>query len=153
MFAIGFRAEPCALHWAVVEGTHRSPRLHAADTMKAPVSFSEAASLSWFRSQVINLYERFAPTAAAVRYPETVTGRLNASANRRCRVEGVVLQVAHSRGIETSTGALTTISKNLGTKGAKRYLGQDDFRGINWSSYSKNCQEAILVATSALPEG
>jgi hypothetical protein len=152
MIAIGFRAEPSALHWAVVEGTHRNPLLLAADTLKAPISFSEAASLGWFRSQVVHLYDQFSPAAAAVRYPETVMGRPNASANRRCRVEGVILEVAHSRGVEASTGALTTISKNLGTKGAKRYLGEDEFRGIDWSSYSKNCQEAILVAVSALPE-
>ena len=121
MIAIGFRAEPSSLNWAIVEGTQHAPRLRAADILKAPVSFSEAASLAWFRTQVINLYEKFSPTGVAVRYPETIMGRSNQlSGNKRCRVEGVVLEVAQSRGVEVATGALNTVSKNLGTKGAKR---------------------------------
>jgi hypothetical protein len=152
MAAIGFRAEPSALNWAVVDGTQHQPRLLGADLLKAPISFEEAAALQWFRDQTVHLYERFGPQIAAVRYAENVMGRSNqASGNRRCRVEGVLLEVSHSRGVKVSTGALITISKNLGTRRAKRYLENDDFRGIDWTSYPKNCQEAILIAVSALP--
>ncbi len=153
MKVIGFRAEPNALNWAVVEGTQHAAVLVAADTLKTPISYEEHACLGWLRDQVLHLYGQYSPQIAAVRYAESVMGKANQnSANRRCRVEGVVLEVAHSRGAKVSTGALTTISKNLGTKGAKRYLDEEEFRDIHWASYSKNCREAILVAVSALPD-
>jgi Holliday junction resolvasome RuvABC endonuclease subunit len=153
MPTIGFRAEPSALNWAIVEGTQKSPALIAADTLKAPISFDDAASLAWFHDQTLHLFNQYSPTAAAIRYPEMMPERSNqASANKRCRVEGVVMEAVQSKGISVSTGALGTISKNLGTKGAKRYLGQNEWRGLNWAEYSKNRREAILVAVSVLPE-
>ena len=46
MPTIGFRAEPTAINFAVVEGTTQAPRLIAADTLKAPVSYEEPACLA-----------------------------------------------------------------------------------------------------------
>ena len=66
-------------------------------------------------------------------------------------IEGVILEAANSMGLRVVTGALTSISKNLGTKAAKHYLEGNDLRGLDWSRYpAKNVREAILVAASAL---
>jgi len=43
--AIGFRAEPKRIHWAVVEGARRSPLLIAHDDAAAPVNLDEAPAL------------------------------------------------------------------------------------------------------------
>jgi hypothetical protein len=61
------------------------------------------------------------------------------------------METAHCCGIAVVTGPLATISKNLGTKAAKKYLETDDLRGLDWSKCPKNRREAILVAASALP--
>lgn len=151
--AIGFRAEPSAVNWAVVEGTKENPVLIAADRSESPVAYSEPESLAWFRSRAQQLVQTYSPKLAAVRYPETVRRSSSASMDRRSRVEGVLIDAMQAAGIATSTGALATISKNLGSNQAKKYLVTDELRGLNWSSHSKNEREAIMVAASILPSG
>ncbi len=151
--ALGFRAEPNAINWAVVEGSCEVPVLVGADQAAAPLAFDEAAALAWFREHVRGLIETYSPTVVGIRYPETFGSHAgNASAHRRCRVEGVIAEAAASKGVTVRTGSLVTISKNLGPKAAKKYLESEEFRGVDWAKYSKNRREAILVAASALPE-
>lgn len=50
-YALGVRAEPRCLHWAIVEGTQAAPILKAHDKAEAPAAFAEPAALSWFRSR------------------------------------------------------------------------------------------------------
>jgi len=153
MTAIGFRIEPSAINWAIVEGSLEVPVLVAADKSVAPTSYDEAAALAWFRDKVRQLIQTYSPGIAAVRFPETfMRSAAQSSMYKRCRVEGTVIEAAHSCGIKVLTGALGTISKHLGTKGAKKYLEHEDLRGLDWSKYQKNCREAILVAVSALSE-
>ena len=150
--ALGFRAERSAINWAVVEGSREEPVLVAADQAVAPATYSEGAALVWFRDQVRQLIQVYSPQVVAIRYPETVIrSSAQLSMHKRCRVEGVLVEVAHSSGITVLTGALATISKNLGTKAAKHYLETEELRGLDWSGHSKNRKEAILVAASALP--
>lgn len=150
MKAIGFRAEPSALHWGVVEGTPENPVLVAADTAEIPVAFDEPEALAWVRGQVLQLIKTYSVGAAAVRYPETFKRSSPASIDKRCRIEGVVIEAARALGITALTGALATISKNLGSSRAKKYLESDSLRGLDWSAHPKNQREAILVAASAL---
>lgn len=150
--ALGLRAEVSAVNWAVVEGSREAPVLVAADQAVAPATYDEAASLGWLRAQVRSLIETYSPQVVAIRYPETVIrSSAQSSMHRRCRVEGVLVEVARSCGAQVLTGALATISKNLGAKAAKKYLETDELRGLDWSKYTKNRREAILVAASALP--
>jgi hypothetical protein len=149
--ALGFRAEPSAINWAVVEGFLQAPVLVAADHAAAPATYDEPAALAWFRAQVLHLIQTYSPQLAAVRYPETFMRSTTLQSDKRCRVEGVVIEAAGSCGIRVLTGALATISKNLGSKGAKKYLETDELRGLDWSKHPKNQREAILVAASALP--
>jgi hypothetical protein len=153
MRAIGFRAEPSAVNWAVVEGTKENPVLIAADKSEAPVAYTEPESLAWFRSRAQQLIQTYSPKSAGVRYPETMKRSSIASMDKRCRVEGILIDAMQAAGIVTSTGVLATISKNLGSSHAKKYLDTDELRGLNWASHSKNEREAIMVAASILPSG
>ncbi len=151
--AIGFRVEPGLVNWAVVEGTSEAPILAVpAAKLASPATYEEPQSLTFYRERVLLLLTEHMPDIVAVRYAETF-GRqsVRESDYKRCRIEGVILEAASSKGLRIITGALASISKNLGTKAAKRYLESDDLRGLDWSKYpAKNVREAILVAASAL---
>jgi hypothetical protein len=151
--SLGIRVEPSAIHWAAVEGTKSQPILVAADNAGAPVTYSEAQSLSWYRNRMLHIIQRYKPQIVAVRYPEP-TGRAGGSdaMRRRVRIEGVVLEAADFSGLPVTTGALVTISANLGVKSAKTYLGEEDLRGLDWSKRNSLGREAILVAVSALED-
>jgi Holliday junction resolvasome RuvABC endonuclease subunit len=148
---LGVRAEPGAINWAIVEGSQEEPILHASGTEKAPTAYSEAEGLAWVRKKSIHIIEQYRPTGVAVRYPEPkALGANKDSAKARCRVEGVVLEVAAHNSLEVVTETLNTISKNLDSKSAKAYLSSDEFRGLDWSKCKEKVQEAILVAVSIL---
>jgi Holliday junction resolvasome RuvABC endonuclease subunit len=148
--ALGFRVEPEAFNWALVEGTPEQPILVAADKVTAPSSYSEPQALSWYRDRVRYLIEQYHPTVAAVRYAETFGASGGSAARKRCRIEGIVVEAANSKAVAVKAGALATISSGLGTKSAKKYLSQSEFRRLDWSKHGKNAREAILVATAAL---
>jgi hypothetical protein len=151
-FVLGVRAEPRSFHWAVVEGTQARPIIKAHDKADAPAGFEEHAALGWFRSRMLYLIDTYHPIALGVRYPEpTGRGGNRDSARQRSRVEGVVLETAHSCGLSVLTGALSTISKRLGTKGAKRYIESAELRGLDLSSLPVERREAVLVAVALLP--
>ena len=151
--AIGFRVEPGLINWALVEGTSEAPILAAPPSkLTSPATYSESQALTFYQERVLLLLTEHSPHFVAMRYAETF-GRqgMRESDYRRCRIEGVVLEAANSRGIKVIAGALASISKNLGTRTAKHYLEDSDLRGLDWSKYpAKNMREAILVAASAL---
>ena len=153
MKAIGFRAEPSAINWAVVEGSKGQPELVAASKEKPPATFDEVATLKWLRDVAQHLVRTYSPTIAAVRYAETFQRSPNLkSIGERCRLEGVLIEAMNSCGLRVLTGPLATIAKNLGSKTPKQYLESKELRGLDWSKYDVNRREAILVAASALPE-
>jgi hypothetical protein len=151
--AIGFRVEPSSVNWALVEGTSDAPILAVpAEKISAPATYGEPQALAFYRERVRLLLAHHRPQMVAVRYPETF-GRtsMREADHKRCRIEGVIVEAASSLGLLVITGALASISKNLGTKAAKHYLEADNLRGLDWSPYAaKNIREAILVAASAL---
>lgn len=150
---IGFRVEPGLINWALLEGTSEAPVLAAPPgKLASPATYTEPQALSFYRERILLLLTEHAPDTVAVRYAETF-GRqgVRESDYRRCRIEGVILEAANSKGIKVITGALASISKNLGAKAAKHYLEGNDLRGLDWAKYpAKNMREAILVAASAL---
>jgi len=151
--AIGFRVEPRLVNWALVEGSSEAPTLAVPPgKLTSPSTFAEPEALSFYRERTLLLLVEHSPDVVAIRFPETF-GRQGVREGdyRRCRIEGVILEAANSKGIRVVAGALASISKNLGSKAAKHYLQDDDLRGLDWSKYSaKNMREAILVAASAL---
>jgi hypothetical protein len=150
---LGIRSEPDLFHWAIVEGDADTPILTATDQVEAPNTYSEAEALSFFRDKALHIIGQYRVTDVAIRYPEPFArGPARDSGRKRCRVEGVIMEAASSRSLPVLTAILTTISKHLGTKSAKAYLDRDDLRGLDWSKYSTNRREAILVAVAGLSE-
>jgi hypothetical protein len=151
MPSIGFRVEPTCFHWAVVDAGKEQPVLVGDDRAAAPKDYTEAQALSWYRARVLALLNQFKPERAAIRYAETMPGRGNpTAAHKRFRIEGVILEAVHSKGIDAETGALNTISSRMGSKRAKNYLERDNVRGLDFGTRPQNRREAILVAVSVL---
>src|SRR6266436_4634469 len=151
--ALGFRAEPKQIHWAIVEGTRHTPILIAHDNAAAPVNLEEAAALSWYTSRVKLIIEKYKPAAAMIRTAESVArGSHMDGPRRRLRIEGVLLQTIDSCGLEVSIGALAVISGKLGSH-AKKYIDSGELRGLDLSKIPLPSKEAILVAVAALPQG
>jgi hypothetical protein len=152
MIALGFRAEPRDLNWAVVERKDDQQIAVIADsTWSAPKTYDEGKALSWFREKVMGLIDQQKPDRAAVRYPEPKGQRGKVIPKQlRLRLEGVVLQALEERGLSAATGALSSIGARLKSKTPKAYLERQEFRGLDLSARPKERQEAILVAISAL---
>jgi hypothetical protein len=154
MVALGIRAEPSALHWALVEGTCDQPILSACETIQSPKTFDEPASLAWLRKQILALIEDHAVTVVGLRMTEpTARGAARESARRRARMEGVIIEAAESAGRGLVSGALATIGRHLGTPRPKDYLAEAQLRGLDWSGRTALQREAILVGVAALGSG
>lgn len=151
MKAIGFRAEPTALHWAVVEGPDQPLRLLGNGKLTAPKTYTEAESLGWYRNEVRTLIDEFHPQKAAIRYPEPSARQGKPTRTHiRVRMEGVVLEAIQSKSLPVLTGALTTMRAELETDSAKAYVDTGQFRGLDCSSLTENTREAVVVAAAAL---
>lgn len=148
MRAIGFRAEPDAINWAVVEGDPDSPQLLFHGKIASPAAFKdESKRLSHLRGQVLDKIATYTPDRAAVRYPESFR---KSNCDPRIRVEGVILEACAASSIRVVSGAMRSISSRMGSKKAKGYLTSDDVRGLEFPKKNPNYREAILVAVSAL---
>lgn len=152
---LGVRAEPAAIHWAIVTGTMNRPILHAKGTESAPHAFTEGESLAWIRQKMLYIIDTFKPARVAVRYPEgNAKGANKKSAKARCRVEGVVLEAASWKNLDIVTGALNTFGKYSSSESPREDLASDGLRGLDWTKYKDTkLREAILVAASLLPQG
>ncbi|HEX3147137.1 MAG TPA: hypothetical protein VHR66_03590 [Gemmataceae bacterium] len=149
MKAIGFRADPNALYWAVV--SDGPLQRVASGKLPAPAKYEEPAALSWYRTEVRNLIDEFSPDCAGVRYPEpSARVRYVVSAHARVRIEGVVLEAIDSKALPVLVGANATISSKLESKSAKAYLDTSSFRGIDWTALSDEIRQAVLVAAAAI---
>jgi hypothetical protein len=155
MKAIGFRAEKDTIHYAIVEGTKHEPVLVADDKIVAPLTYSDAQAMSYFRDRIRTLVEQYKPSAAFVRYGETflpkkVAPNVLASMLARARIEGVILESINSHKINIVGASLSGISSKLESKHPKSYLENGDLRGVDLTGKPQPRQEAILVAVSAL---
>ena len=107
--AIGIRVEAELFHWAAVEGEPDAPILIAADEVSAPETYSEAASLSFYRDRTFHIFDQYRVSVVAVRYPEpSAPGPATDSARKRSRIEGVIMEAANSRALSVVTGAFVT---------------------------------------------
>jgi len=150
---LGLRAEPKAVTWAVVDGTREQPLVHASDRAAAPLTYNEPSALGWYRERILQLIDTYSPSGVSIREAESMSrGAGKDAAKRRSRLEGVLMEAAHSRRIPVLFGQLRTISAELGTKRAKQYLETGEFRGVDLSTVGDKAREAILVAAAQLPQ-
>lgn len=152
--SIGFRVEPKAINYAVVTGTKQEPELLYYNTMNAPKSYDQEASrLLWYRNRLVTILSNDQIDFGVIRLPESVAQTKRNLLLQRARIEGLIFAVLKELGIDCTAGALNTISSDINSKSAKKYLSQDDFRDLNWSSIkNKNQREAILTAVTKLED-
>lgn len=148
--SIGVRVEPKKIHLAIVSGSIEHPTLEASETIPAPKGWSEAQALQWYRNQVGMWIEQHKPVRAFVRDSESGPQRNVQSLQSRCRIEGVIIEIAHAKGLRVGGGRLTSISSKLDTKRAKKYVGHEEFRGIDLGKCNALLREAILAAVAGL---
>ncbi|WP_071190022.1 hypothetical protein [Trichormus sp. NMC-1] len=123
--AIGFRVEPQIVNYAVVEGTKQEPILVAHDKMSPPDSYDkECDKLVWYRKRLLTIIEQYQPQYGAIRLPEPSSFKTanKDSLLQRARIEGVILEGLGTKKIECIVGALATISSEINSKAAKKYL-------------------------------
>ncbi len=151
--ALGIRAEPVALHWAVVEGVPDRPVLRASGSVSCPKAFNEPAVLAWLRKQILALVDEYDIGVVGLRLIEPIArGAARESARQRARMEGIIMEAAESAGRGLIAGALATIGRYLGSEHPKAYLSQDELRGLEWKRRTPLQREAILVAVAALSQ-
>ena len=136
MVALGIRAEPTALHWAVVEGAPDQPILRACETVQCPRAFQEPAILAWLRKQIMALMDEHSIHVVGLRMSEPIArGAGRDSVKRRTRMEAIVMEATESAGRGLVSGALATIGRYLGSAHPKSYLAQHTVRGLDWSQF------------------
>jgi len=153
MRALGLRAEPLQVHWAIVEGDADKPVLVGDGKITPPESIekNEAAVLNWYRKRIELLVNQHGAEAVGVRYQETHGRRGNVDAMcRRSRIEGVLTEVAFALGTSVTAGGLVQLGARLETNRAKHYLEDGDLRGIDLSSLAEKRREAVLAGVAAL---
>lgn len=154
MIAIGFRVSPQAVYWAVARGTLESPILVSDGKFSAPKTYTDAASLTWYRERVLATVAQYKATVSAIRFPESFSSRsgLASSTQVRLRIEGVILEALNAAACEIRVAGSTRHieSKLQADTPLKEYMDQADIRGINWNGKAKELKEAILVAVAAL---
>jgi hypothetical protein len=141
--------------YALVQGTKENPVLLEDDKFSAPLDYSDAEAMAFFRDRLLSIFKKHEPKTAFIRYGETFLPRkpapnILASMFARARVEGVILESAHSEGVKIVGASLAGISSKLESKRPRAYLGSGDLRGLDLTGRPVARQEAILVAVSAL---
>jgi hypothetical protein len=151
MRAIGFRAEPKAVHYAVIDVDSDAKVVSDHGKFHPPTTYDEAESLKWYRAHIIQEIEKHQPDSAGIRFPE-VFGRKGVTSSdfRRLRIEGVILEAIASAGVSAFGGAMGPISSAIGATSAKAYKERGEVRGMDWSKCNDYCKEAALAALASM---
>lgn len=150
MRAIGFRVEPKAVHYAVIDVDPNKKVVVDHGSFHPPTTYTEPECLKWYRSRIAQEVDRYKPTHAGVRYPEVFGRRgITNSDYRRLRIEGVILEALASCGVTVFGGNNGAISSAMGTASAKEYKERGEVRGLDLGKFSTNCKEAALVALAS----
>jgi len=153
--AIGIRSTPNEIFYVIVDGTVDNPTLTVHSKLRQPSAYELPKALSWYREKILAITEEFGIQACGIRTTEPISRTMGASAREgatiRAHIEGVAAEAAASIGLNVVIGPLATITAFLDSKNAKKYLSNDEFRGIDqWSDLNTYYKEAILAGVAAL---
>lgn len=113
MIVLGVRCAKESLDWAVVKGDRRGNASVVEQRKVAIPGPSRGDQLAWVRREVLELHERHAPDAAAVRVAEP--GGQSVSLGR-AEVEGVVQEALASVGLSPIRHVAATIRGIYGAR-------------------------------------
>lgn len=156
MRTFGFRAEKDKVFYAIVEGSQDEPVLLEHDKFSAPTSYSLPQQLSWYRNRVQTLIQRHSPSSVCVRQAETRIPRKPSvkaleSMFTRAKIEGVLLEAVDNTNTDIHSGKMQNLASKLGSRSAKKYLENNNIRGVDLEKIKNNSmKEAILAAIAVL---
>ena len=146
MRAIGFRVEPKAVHFAVLDIDAKKKVIVDSGSFHPPKTYTEPECLKWYRARIIQEVAKYKPTHSGVRYPEVFGRRgITNSDYRRLRIEGVILEALIVSGVIVFGGNSGQISSAMGAVSAKEYKQHGEVRGLDWSKLSAHCKDATLA--------
>lgn len=156
MRAIGFRATPTDIHYAVVEGDPGAYDVVALDAVRVPAALLPPNQLHFLRTVLLDVMEEYQVTRAGLRTAETTA---RAPSVFRYNVEGVVQELLASSTVDWYfAGAKARIASLLGyadRKTVTKFCDGDDAPPVatEWAQHSKEQREAILAACAAVNGG
>jgi hypothetical protein len=152
MVTIGLRVSPRRVTYAIVRGS--PPDLYIVDVaaLLVPVALTVPRQLQFVRTALLDIMEEYGTTRAGLRLAEATAQRHHSF---RDNLEGVIQELLASSAVERFvTGRIATIARLLGER--DRTIVKQMIEGaaaplyaVQWSSWSPEEREAILVAAAA----
>lgn len=160
MRAIGFRASPTGVTFAIVEGEAAPDastfRVLSVDVVPIPAALWPPNQLHFVRTVLLDVIEEFSVERAGLRLTEFIAGK---SYPFRDNIEGVIQELLASSAVAWYVaGRNATLGAKLGLEDKtlfKRYCEGDatpDFVD-DWASLKDADREAVLAAVAALRGG
>ena len=150
--AIGIRATPSTIFYAIIEENKTEFRTHVIDRVNIPSALAKPEQLKFIRNTFLDIISEFGISVACVRVTESTAQGVS---DIRIGIEAIIQELFASSTIQKYyAGQISSISKKLNIKrdefkpyadGTKTY---NDFDG--WKKLSLEHRESILSAFSAL---
>lgn len=151
--AIGLRASPSAVHYAVVESSASGAlELLTVGTLTLPCALDLPDRLSFVRTTILDIITEFAARRAGIRLTEYTA---QTTSIERLNLEGVIQELLSSSDVDGYfAGAIARIGGLLGEVDrtqVKKYFDGADFMGVDgWHKRSTEERESIVTAVAAL---
>lgn len=151
--AIGIRAYPRGIQYAVVSGTMEEPVLEDCQPREMPTAFSFAKGLEFVFNEVTDILGHFDVRSAAMREAEYTRFATDSPSRMRNRVEGAAIAACAQRGIDVKIVVWKTIASVLQLeKKIKRdaFMKASHLRKLDWSALSPEQRDAIAAGVAVL---
>lgn len=150
MTALGIRCSHKDVTYVVLKGVQAHPKLVTHDSITFPTGFGRAKSLHWLVQEIDLLVKQHTIELIAIKKFE---GRSKGN-DYETRVEheaAIAISAANNGILAVYKKGHSTIAKDLGVKGRKKYLAELDTSCFsNYDSLKDNVKDALLVAWSTL---
>jgi len=153
MRAIGLRASPTVVTYAVVDGADDKYEVTSLDVVEVPRALLAPNQLHFMRTVLLDVMEEFEVTRAGLRIAENTARSRSVF---RDNLEGVIQELLASSSVEWYfAGQIARIASMLGYTDRtviRRMVDGDETppSSTGWSNYSKEQREAFLVACAAI---
>ena len=153
MIAIGFRAHPKRVYYAVIAQEDEAQVVRSVSAVVVPAALHAPEQLRFVRTTLLDIIAEYRADCAGIRTTEPIVSRPN---TLRLALEGVIQELIASGAVATYfAGPIATIAGLLQIKPraqVKKYIaGVQNYPGtVRWGEYSTEEREALLAALAAL---
>lgn len=148
--AIGIRASPREVYYAVVEGAEDCVIVTVASVV-VPSALKLPEQLHFIRTTLLDIMAEFNVRRAGIRLTEPTAKSISVE---RLNLEGVIQELLSSSSVQAYfAGSIATIAAKLGEaerSRVKEYFEGESFSGVEgWGDYSREERESIVTAVAA----